>query len=445
MELDLTRLPRGDRSWIALIDYAASVGDLAEATWLELKGRLPLACKPDRTRSGVVLARAIIGMANRMPDAASTSLAGYGVVLVGVSKSGALEGADTVDGADLEQALNPYVGQDGPVWDFRFVQHPSGLVMAVIVDPPAWGDPIRSCRKAFQDNGSKLSVRDGDIFVRRPGKTELASSAEIRDLERRRLKAPHADAKVTVGYTDGFQRFDVASGIQVVEDAIRNSAQELLSSIPQTKEPDRSIGRGLVVNMPNWLQPDEEAYRADVAEWQSACLGAAEQVATDLMRFGMAQGELTITNHSPTYLEGVRAQAEFPEGVLVLRRSDLRYTDRELEELDLFDLLPDRPPAWGAFDGVRVDPIDLPVIPLSGYEVYERSGSTVVSWSLGDLRPEDTVYSTEQFAVICAEDRETVPVTWRVTARGINHVFTGAFEIVRTDDDDEDEEVDQTA
>jgi hypothetical protein len=81
-----------------------ALGDLSEVDWLEVKGDLPFGDKSDRKRSAVVVARAALGLSNRMPDTADKHLGGHGVVLVGLLGQ-QVSGADEVDGAVLHDAL----------------------------------------------------------------------------------------------------------------------------------------------------------------------------------------------------------------------------------------------------------------------------------------------------------------------------------------------------
>lgn len=168
MDVDLSPADRDRRLAGAGRPHLGS--DLSEVDYLELKGKLGFAVKVDRKRSAVVVARAVLGMANRMPDAAGRQLDGHGVALVGVDR-GQVVGAEQVDGAVLHDALEPYLGKDGPGWDYVFLNRPDGLVMAVVVNPPHWGNRIHACRKEYSAEDGSLSVRDGDVFVRVPGKT----------------------------------------------------------------------------------------------------------------------------------------------------------------------------------------------------------------------------------------------------------------------------------
>lgn len=230
VELDLTRLPTGTAGWCALIDYVLTLGDLSEVDYLELKGKLPFTEKSDRKRSAVVVSRAVLGLANRMPDTAERHLGGFGVVLVGIHDQQVV-GAEQVDGAVLHDGLRPYVGDDGPRWDYVYVNHPDGLVLAVVVDPPQWGDRIHACRKSYSADDGSLTVCDGDLFVRVPGKTRQATSSDLADLELRRDRSPNPGAQVSVEYSESFDRVDSESVEKLVMQLIDDTAESLLGGL----------------------------------------------------------------------------------------------------------------------------------------------------------------------------------------------------------------------
>ena len=216
VDADLSRLPAGASGWLALANYALALGDLSEVDYLELKGALSFTERPDRKRSAVVLSRAILGMANRMPDFAEKHLGGAGVVLIGIDQQ-TVVGAEQVDGAVLRDAVEPYVGEDGPRWDHQFINHRDGLILAVIVDAPEWGDSIHACRKDYYDDVTKLTIRNGEILVRVPGKTRPATSYDLSQLELRRSRARPTGAKVRVEYDGVFDRTSRANVLELIE------------------------------------------------------------------------------------------------------------------------------------------------------------------------------------------------------------------------------------
>lgn len=103
MDVEPTRLPTGTAAWLALVNLTLTLGDLSEVDWLELKGRLPFMAKGDRKWSAVILARAVLGLANRSPGAAERHLGGHGMDLVWTANS-APQGARSAGRALAEQA-----------------------------------------------------------------------------------------------------------------------------------------------------------------------------------------------------------------------------------------------------------------------------------------------------------------------------------------------------
>jgi hypothetical protein len=431
MEADLSELPTGTGGWCSLIDHALSLGDLSEVDWLELKGSLRFGEKSERKHSAVVIARAVLGFSNRMPDAVRRHLGGYGVVLVGVQRN-QLRGAEEVDGAVLRDAIQPYLGDDGPVWDYAYVKHAKGLVLAVIVNPPQWGDRMHTCRKAYSDDGTKLSVSDGDILVRALGQTRRANSHEIALLETRRDRSPSRDVQVSVEYGDRFDRVDSSSVAGLIGDTIDETVVELLLDVPTQR---RSSLQGLGIGSLTEEQRSPDTFRQSVESWCAAAQKQAGAVAEELLRHQLARGVWQVTNESSRYLEAVRVQIQFPAEVRVLMESDAEYCDHG-GAFDPKALLPEPPLPWGRMTQLRgitaprFDPKSLQIgRRVSEFEVEATELGPLVTWHLGDLRPGSTESGDERFAVFTDEHLHEVLVHWRVTARGIDHVYEGQSNI----------------
>ena len=78
-----------------------------------------------------------------------------------------------------------YLGRDGPQWNPDLEEVDGLTVLVITVEAPRQGDPIFTLEKQFE------SYRNGDVFVRRAGKTEKASAVDIRALtSRARAKTP---------------------------------------------------------------------------------------------------------------------------------------------------------------------------------------------------------------------------------------------------------------
>lgn len=433
MDADLSKFPTGTAAWRALVDHALTLGDLSEVAFLELKGTLPFGDRSERKRSAVVLARAILGMGNRMPDSASTHLGGFGIVLVGVHGQ-AVVGAEQVDGAVLRELIQTYVGDDGPRWDYTFLDHPNGLVLALTVEPPQWGDPIHACRKNYSSEDGKFSIRDGEVLVRHPGQTVPATSHDIASLEQRRVQAPHTGAQVLLQYTAGFDHIKPDNVPSILTEVIQEKADILLREVPEERAESALYGSAFSsiasAGLMNADRRSPDTFRYDVSTWREASLTAVPDLAHEFLRHYRANGRFRLTNESHRYLEAVRAQVYFPPNVVVLRKAETTYCDHG-GPFNVFQLLPDAPLPWGedtsmSFLSRDVKPVDLsPNAFPTDAGVDEGSAGACVTWNVGDLRPGSTESSDERFAVFTEEHVSEVAVRWKVTARGVDHVFEG--------------------
>jgi len=428
MEADLARMPTGTSGWHALVDYACSLGDLSEIDWFELKTTLPFGTKADKKRSAVVLARAVLGMANRMPDAAGKHLSGHGVILVGI-QGPAITGAEKVDGAQLHDALDPYVGQDGLRWDYTFINHPNGLVMAITVDPPKWGDPIFTFQKEFSD--AETSIRDGEVFARVLGKTRPASSQDSRDLQRRLTASPSTNADVEIQYVGTFDRVFSSAAVDLVNELVDDFADRKLAT---AELPPASPGRVSTTGIAALMSATggrRQPYIQHVENWRTAAHEKSSHVAREFLRHELARGRLTAINNSDRYLQAVRVQVQFSPAVTLLVRSDTEYCDHG-GSFNVFAMLPERPSDWEQYRGYDLGllaghrPTAAPVMSMpSEFDVRTNAAGNLLTWDLGDLRPRATEISHESVAVITSSFEETVTAQWQVTARGVDHVFKG--------------------
>jgi hypothetical protein len=148
-----------------------------EAEWVEWKSRLDLTTKEGCFQ----IARTILGMANRLPEAASKTCEGLGYIIVGAEPS-QLTGITSVDPAHIDQMLQPFLGgAEGPKYTPTYVRVDGKTVLVVTVEAPRAGDPVYMLRREF------TRARDGDVFVRKHGRTVPATSADQRALHARDL------------------------------------------------------------------------------------------------------------------------------------------------------------------------------------------------------------------------------------------------------------------
>jgi hypothetical protein len=150
----------------------ASAND--ELDWIEWKSTLDLTGKPGCFH----VARAILGLANRMPDNAARTCEGVGYVVVGAEPR-SIQGVAAVDPARLDQTVELYVGSNGPQWSPVYIQVEGCDVLVVTVEPPTAGDPIHALRKEAE------GARSGTAFIRKPGRTVPADANDLEALQQR--------------------------------------------------------------------------------------------------------------------------------------------------------------------------------------------------------------------------------------------------------------------
>jgi hypothetical protein len=179
-----------------LVDVVFRAIGAAETIEIEWKLDWDLSTRPRRAE----LARHILAMANRDPDQAARLFGGHAFVLIGV-EPGRLGSAPELDPADAVQQLAPYVGtQLG--WRPIYVTYQAARVLVLVVDAPEWGDPVWRLRRSSEDPATGRLLKEGSVFVRRPGTTVPADDQDLERLEAR-AQAPRSGLSVSVDWNLG--------------------------------------------------------------------------------------------------------------------------------------------------------------------------------------------------------------------------------------------------
>jgi hypothetical protein len=158
----------------ALVRAVLAADPTDESYWLEWKSRVDLSTAEGR----FTVAKGILGMANRHPDRAARTVEGCGYLLVGAEPNN-LVGLTPVDGADLDNQLRRFLGQQGPQWYPTWIPINGTHVLLVTVEPPRWSDPIHLLHR---DHGN---CEVGMVFVRRGSSTARANPVEMAYLQER--------------------------------------------------------------------------------------------------------------------------------------------------------------------------------------------------------------------------------------------------------------------
>ena len=440
--VDTSRAPHGERAARALVDAVVAGDDRLEHHYLELKSELDLSGKRDRAK----IAKFILGAANRMPDKAATAFEGYAVMVIGAS-SQVLTGLAPVEVLDIEQAVLPYLGVDGPRWDVVRVSIPDSTneVLLIVVDPPQWGQPLFPC---FKDGGERNELRDGAIYFRASGQTREANAGEIQQLLRRGQGTGAPSVNLDVTARGSVTRVDRSRIDAVLEEYVVKVSNELELAMVLAKQPRqtpnelsphgfaaayaiRSLG-GASDLLSSPEDRSESDYRAEIVAWEDHTRSVWPTVVEQYLGRVLPAMELTIVNREQAFLEDVQVKVHLAGSVVgITAKSDI-------DTLDGDDLgLPHPPRSWGPTkrqlgwenpgEWLRgTDYSDL-VRQATRRATWANSGSVDLAFDVGELRPLAIEASDDLELVLFTEELEadSFDGTWAVTARGHHAVFSG--------------------
>lgn len=417
MSLRAPRRIQDDDDYVALVRavLGASVED--ENDWIEWKSDLDLTSKETKA----TIARNILGFANRDPEELNKKCGGAGVMVVG-AEPGSLVGVDALDPAKLVPPIDAIVGgAGGPKWTHRYVGVDDRTVLVITVPPPRPASPIYPARR------SSGSVVDGRIYIRKPGLTVQADSADI-DMLQRRLTGAAVGRGIQVRVSGG--------------PAIPADLPELIAAADrwcadvaawQVKKAELAMPEPAA---PGWLTtsvPDRrtmEEYLEEVADWKESAFDWAYNVIL----------ALATADRLPIVIEVIDSEERFhPEVEVQVRFDGMKVVDAdEVED-------PDEPPEPPAEFGQRHPMIFMPHSygPLLNGPLYDGPpipGPThiaedrcTVSLRVGDLRPAATWRSDKLF-LFSVDSASTQTVEWRATFKGHDGAVGGTLAVAVASD-----------
>ncbi|MDQ1446339.1 MAG: hypothetical protein QOF60_661 [Actinomycetota bacterium] len=435
-----------------------------EADWIEWKSDPDLSTK----RGCFSIARTILGMANRVPAAANLVCEGLGYIVVG-AEPGNLAGVVSVDPADLDQILAPWLGGvEGPRYTPTYVLIDGRKVLVVVVEAPKNGDPIYALRKESEGG------RDGDVFVRKSGRTERANSADLKALMERAAadNAATPDLDVSLVGSIPLSWFDpttidttvaawVADRRRAMESAARTEERRrhpettpvpdgnfetrvsLMAEYSRQREDLQRLAReasrlasiaGLAA------EPDKrtlDEFLAEVETWGERATDAGPDVVLDrYLRAG--HGLVAVRVHNPTgrYLPKVRVEVHFEWDRVCAAERDYPAPRLPAEPRPYGEPTPSAlaqslpyPPSFLASLAPSFDRTPMP--PRS----WTEEGSVRIVFDVGDLRQEETDTSLEHYLFLAERPPDgTLHGTWKATGPDIDGVIRGTLEVPIRDD-----------
>ena len=381
-----------------------------EPDWLEWKSRAVLS----EQRWHVLIAKFIAGFANRDPIVAKRSAGGCSYLVVGAEPGNVL-GATQVDNAILHDGISRYV-RESVRWNPQYIEHEGKQVLIVTVEPPEAGDLIVAMRRAYHsDERGSTSCREGDVFVRRHGKTELAGQEDYDMLVRRFANVAVRVSDISIRVAGQASVVPVSCDSDVISCWHHRQETSLLEPLQEETQETRGPVRLL-----NIEDRSPEEYRHEVATY----LSKIEAVFPSIAR-AMALAEhgpslqLLLVNDTEHNFQKVRVEIAIEANVWAYKNAE----DAQPE-------LPAAPRKWRS--GPRISPPSLNSIPT--LDIWEpqidNSGPTIIEFADVDIRPSgreelDPIY------LICDPKLagKTLAAKWTATSSSASGVAHGEIPV----------------
>lgn len=440
IEYDTTRAPTGHLGRQRLLDaiYKASGAD--ENEWVEFKAGVD-----PSTKAGYAhIARAIVAFANRDPARAQRWMDGNAYVIVGLEPGNA-PGATVVDPAIIHDGVNALIAVPAPGWDLEYTTYDKAQVLVVTVEAPKPGDPIHCIGKAAPN------IDNGNIYVRRPGKSDRARSDDIRRLSNRLASvnqdAVSIDVTATVPAWDGLPHctwpdswietwIDTERAI-LLAPLERHLIPPLQTAVDRVGLSSFGISRAASLSVHGILETPEDRtpddYRAEVEKHLEQCRdgfpGAQERAAARVLPVIT----WSVDNLFEDNLENLLVTVHVEGDVFAF------------DSIDNFTLRPEghkRPRLWGPrkladrFTPQFVtQPSPVAYRPPSPRPTIQNGGSATIEFPALHLRPRTTeVLEADLVLMLMPNVSGPIRCTWTATATNLSAVGKGEFSIPVVDD-----------
>lgn len=419
IDYDVAVRPRKPSEWLALLEAVRDADPGDESGWLEWKSSVDWT---NREQVGSIVARAILGMANR--EKPSSALEGSGLIVIGL-EAGKVHGVGTIDPADLEAKLRPFLGSDGPSFEVHRMKVDGLDVIAIEVPAPGPGSPIYPLRKEI---GKYLN---GMIFTRGPGRTDVATGDQVMRLMARVRADPVGEIALAVipALEGTLQRVTISESM--IEAYLVWTRENLLA-------PTRRVGKSVPSILRSPLGPNAmesrtiEEFTREVDEYIGDVRAVIRERLAEFAASMLPPLRLQIDNLSNRHYPGLHMTLFIDGGVIGVDRND--------DGDGIEDRLPRPPTAWGsslmaALSQVRIADSFDPSPPLSRRQISNGDPS-VIRLAEHDLRARERHITIEDNLVLLvpAERRTPVIVRWEATAANIDGVVEGSFELAISED-----------
>jgi hypothetical protein len=380
----------------SLVEAVKNAGEHDENDWIEWKSNYNLSEKQTKA----TLARHILAMANRSVEKSSQVANGYGYILVGVEPGG-VSGVATIDLADLESGIRPYLGPQGPEWIPSYVTVEGKEVLVIAVDPPRDGDPIHTLHKDYD------KYYAGMIFVRRTAQTVIAGPGEVLRLTQR---AQSSEERQSLSLET------VNNPVEVpcwpwLEEAVESLLDKEREIVEAGKKRRGGSGSPLIA-APNFDHRSESDYAREaegyLLRYKKYLFDVAMQ---SYVRKGHGLMQLRLRNSQERSYQQVRVELDLPEGLSAFLGEDYAGDDVEA---------PIRPKPLGKdYSLIQSNIVSMGNIVPVGHtpDVHLRVEGGAIVCDVASLRAEEILSLPAVHLMAFEKSRESpLVIPWSVTA-----------------------------
>ena len=411
LALDISRQLRSAKELSDLI-VAISTADASESEpdWLEWKREADLSSR----RWHALIGKFIVGFANRDPAVASRATGGCAYLVIGV-EPGNLAGVNPIDNADLHAGVSRFV-RETVRWNPQYIEHRGRRVLVITVEPPESGDQIAAMLRAYQSDSRGSSVcREGDVFIRRHGNTDLATQDDFDMLVNRFGTGAERANTISVQTLGTVSAITVECGPVEIDAWCSEQRRVYLEPLgPYLRANVRPVFEN---RSPRSFRSEVESYLLEVAPLLRQ---KAHADALDDRDPGM---RLTIVNETDYNFAASRVDV-YIEGEVWAYGSDPNPE------------MPVPPREWG-YRGPFSAIARLPSMPTADFlgPLIDNSGPAHIQFNDVDLRPRGKI-ELDAIHLVCDANLAgaTITATWTATSTSVNGVARGEFPVAASSD-----------
>lgn len=380
----------------------------SEPDWLEWKREADLS---DR-RWHALIAKCIVGFANRDPVVAKQWAGGCSYMVIG-AEPGNASGVAPVDNAILHAGISRFVRQTVR-WNPQYIEYEGNQVLVITVEPPEFGDQIVAMLTSYQSHERGFSVcREGDVFIRRQGKTDHAVQEDFDMLVRRFAGGAERARGINVRALGTATAVPVECNSDVIAALVKRQERELLA--PLERGSTYGFALSALLTFEN-RSPDE--YRHQVELYLARLTSSFPSIAhASALKDRDPNLQLSVVNDTEHNFAGVRVEVRIEGDVSAYGSAEGSHPK-----------MPKPPSKWGSEPKIFMPtPMVMPGLEIRRPRI-DNSGPTSIKFPDVDLRPGQRVV-LDPIHLVCDSELAgaTLTANWTATSSSASGIARGEF------------------